>query len=121
MNGRDSATEVLYYDYIANVETTEPHRTLISLDGGSFVDFTLSQPLPSSISTLPVACVFDLQPVVARVTSDGVVSCLAPDHASGFVSIGIQVNDVGITMAPQAQLSYEVQGEIAGLQPRDGG
>lgn len=121
MNGRDSATEVLYYDYIANVETTEPHRTLISLDGGSFVDFTLSQPLPSSISTLPVACVFDLQPVVATVTSDGVVSCLAPDHASGFVSIGIQVNDVGITMAPQAQLSYEVQGEIAGLQPRDGG
>ena len=77
MNGRDSATEVLCYDYIANVETTEPHRTLISLDGGSFVDFALTT-VASSISTLPVACVFDLQPVVATVTSDGVVSCLAP-------------------------------------------
>ena len=121
MNERDNAATTLLYEYIANIDLTEPYRTSVSLDGGSLVELMISpSTLPSSLATLPVACVFDLHAAVAKVESNGLVLCLAPAHSSGFVAVGVQIHDVSVWDSSQIQLSYEPHAQITNLQPYDG-
>ena len=121
MNERDNAATTLLYEYIANIDLTEPYRTSVSLDGGSLVELMISpSTLPSSLATLSVACVFDLHVVVAKVESSGLVLCLAPAHSSGFVAVGVQIHDMSVWDSSQLQLSYEPHAQITSLQPYDG-
>jgi len=124
MNGRDRATMTLLYEFFPRLEVTEPHRTTASLDGGALVQFKVSHAdgtLPSSFTTLRVACTIDLDVVNADLSAAGMVSCLAPSHASGFVAVGVQVQDIAVWPPFSSQLQYEVRPQIFTVQPVNGG
>ena len=124
MNNRDSAFNSLSYEYFASIlEVTDSQRASVWLDGGSLLEIPLNSSgiRPAfSIEILSIACVFNLDPVLASVGSDGRVQCLAPAHSSGFVAVGVHVQDVSVSGSFSMQVMYETTAQVRAIHPHDG-
>jgi len=121
MNDVDVVPMSLSYEYMTMLEVDEPYRSSISMDGGALIELTVMQStLPAQISDLRTACVVELKPVIGTLSSSGVVSCFVPSHSSGFVPIGLQIQESTVSSSAPMQLHYQALAQIDSIYPREG-